>query len=378
MFKFESKKILIISPQPWGHLSISKHHYAKALSVKNEVLFLNAPEEKTGMKFWTEEVPSYPNLHVIRYLLPLPYSFFFHLRTIYKRVNLFLVSKKIRSITPVFDVCIDFGNYLLYDNIDFVRAEIKIYFPVDDFEDLKPSMRGSRFALSVSDNIIEKFRQQGQKCYFINHGLSKEFADLATTRLNNLKEWVKAGRLNIGYAGNLFIPFIDTCLLGKIIENNPDVMFHFFGSVKFDPGIAWQVAWYKLLTEAKNVKLYGSVKPEELAIRFEDIDAFLLCYKPDNKNYHAENSHKIFEYFSTGRVIISTPITIYKKSKLFCMSENNEQFEVTFNDAIQKLEKYNAIEYAKARILLSLDNEYTRQIERIEAIINKAEKSTLN
>ncbi len=378
MFKFEGRKILIISPQSWSHLSISKHHYAKALSLKNDVWFLNAPEEEWGLKFKMENVTSYPNLHVIRYSLPLPYSFFFHLRAFYKKVNLFFISKKMRNITPLFDVCIDFGNYLLYDNVDFVRAEYKIYFPVDDFEDLKPSMRGSRFAFSVSDNIIEKFQRQGRKCYFINHGLSKVFADLAKTRLNSLKKWVRSGRLNIGYAGNLFIPFIDTRILGNIIKNNPDVMFHFWGSVKYNPDTAWQVEWYKLLTESKNVKLYGTVSPEELALMFADIDAFLLCYKPDNKNYHAENSHKIFEYFSTGRVIISTPITIYKQSNLFCMSENNEQFEFTFNDAIQNIEKYNAFEFAKARILLSLENEYTRQIERIESVINKAEKSTIN
>lgn len=373
MFKFDQKKILIISPQAWTHLNISKHHYAKELALKNEVWFLNAPENERGIKFKTETEPGYPSLHIIKYSLPVSSFFFFHFRGIYKGLNLWYVSKQLKRITSQFDVCIDFGNYLLYDDVNFVPAKVKIYFPVDDFEHLKPATRGCDFIFSVSLNILEKFKKRGLTGFFINHGLSRIFAEPARQKLNAMQEWKKADTVNVGYAGNLFIPFIDTATLKNVILKHPDVLFHFFGSYKHDKRDAGQVAWYDFLSGAQNVKLYGSLSPENLVERYTDMDAFLLCYKPDNKNYHTENSHKIFEYLSTGKVLISTPITIYKHNKLFCMSADNETFEATFNNAITALEQYNGIECMKERVLFSLDNEYKRQIERIETIIHQTQ-----
>ncbi|MBX2924888.1 MAG: hypothetical protein KF746_21995 [Chitinophagaceae bacterium] len=378
MFKFAGKNILIISPQPWTHHNISKHHYAKELSLRNKVWFINAPEKKWGFHFSIKKIIDYPNLSIISYSIPLPYFFFFHVRSWYKKINVRIVAKRLREITPEFDLCIDFGNYLLYENADFVNAKLKLYFPVDDFENLQPSMRGSAFAFSVSNNIVAKFTKQGLTCHFINHGLSKEFADFARLRLINMKRWQRGENLNVGYAGNLFIPFIYTEPLKKIITNYPEVIFHFFGSTNYDKTISWQAEWYEFLVQTKNVKLYGSLNTAQLTLAFANMDAFLLSYKPDNKNYHAENSHKIIEYLSTGRVIISTPITLYKQNKLFCMCDEHKDFEQTFNMVLKNMESYNSIVYAKERILLSLDNEYVRQIERIESIINLSEGSRNN
>ncbi|MCC6287122.1 MAG: hypothetical protein IT249_04495 [Chitinophagaceae bacterium] len=343
------------------------------LSLKNEVWFLNAPQEKTGLDFKTERISSYPGLHIIKYSLPVPKFLFFHFRSLYKKINLLFLSRKLRKIVSQFDICIDFGNYMLYDNTNFVNANLKIYFPVDDFEDLKPSMRGSTLAFSVSANIIEKFKKNGLKCHFINHGLNSIFAEHAKQQLCDIKQWVRKDVLHIAYAGNLFIPFIDVNALEKVIRQNPDIVFHFFGSTIHNPEVSWHVRWYKFLSETKNVKLYGSISSSELAEAFANKDAFLLCYKPDNKNYHAENSHKIFEYFSTGKVIISTPITLYVENELFCMSNGNENFENTFSRGIAGIEKYNSIEYLKKRILFSLENEYSNQVKKMEKIINQKE-----
>ena len=40
------KAILLISPQPWNHVRISKHHYAEALAGHNNVLFLEPPRRE--------------------------------------------------------------------------------------------------------------------------------------------------------------------------------------------------------------------------------------------------------------------------------------------------------------------------------------------
>lgn len=351
-------------------MSISKHHYAQELSKKNEVWFLNAPDQKFGLEFKSENVSDFPRLNIIRYTLPMQQFFFFHFNNVYKRVNQFFIAKWLKQVTPEFDVCIDFGNYLLYDNVNFVKAKLKIYFPVDDFENLKVSLRGSDVAFSVSEKIIKKFESHGLDCHFVNHGLASEFAGLAKQRLHHLDRWENKPSLNIAYAGNLYIPFINFKALMAVIKANPGIHFHFFGSTQTRSDILWHDEWQSFLASSANVKLYGVVNSKKLADYFAGMDAFLLCYTPDNKNYHAENSHKIFEYFSTGKVIIATPITIYNKNRLFCMSDDATGFFDTFTKAIAEIGQHNEISQQKERIMLALDNEYTRQVEKMEVMIN--------
>ena len=44
-----NKNILLISPEPWGELMVSKHHYALELANRNKVFFLNPPGHREGL-----------------------------------------------------------------------------------------------------------------------------------------------------------------------------------------------------------------------------------------------------------------------------------------------------------------------------------------
>jgi len=47
MFSFTNKTIFILSPQPWGKMHISKHHYAIELAKKgNLIYYFNPPAKK--------------------------------------------------------------------------------------------------------------------------------------------------------------------------------------------------------------------------------------------------------------------------------------------------------------------------------------------
>ena len=93
--------------------------------------------------------------------------------------------------------------------------------------------------------------------------------------------------------------------------------------------------WNGFLGSAKNVKLHGFVSAEKLAHAYREMDGFLLCYKPDYKDYHAENSHKVFEYLSTGKVMVSTYLSIYEGNELINMSgkDKNEDLVEVFADS---------------------------------------------
>ncbi len=360
------KNILILSPQPWVDLKLSKHHYAASLAeMGNHVLFVNAPEKGIG---WGSKliVPdsSNPTLKILKTKFPLPEFLKFKARELYISCYWQMIKPVIRKTLGRIDICIDFGHYGLFNGLQKIEARKKIFFPVDDFENLPPDMRGADIGFSVSKVIVDKFRNAGHDFHFINHGLSDDFV-----QGNGLqsKTYTPGKKLKIGYSGNLLIRFLDRELFYKVISENPEHEFHLFG--KMDPGNnVDDLIWAEKLKSLPNTVLHGMLNTVQLAEAMQEMDAFMLVYIPDNKNYHAENSHKILEYLSTGKVIISTWISIYEGSGLLEMTGKLEhkEYSALFRDVLENIARFNAPELQKKRISFALDNTYTRQIERIE------------
>ncbi|MBW7942892.1 MAG: hypothetical protein H3C64_11015 [Candidatus Kuenenia stuttgartiensis] len=314
------------------------------------------------------------NLEVLEYNIALPEKIKFHWPGLYQLVIKRTLRKILKRRLDPIDVCIDFGCYQQYQSISWIPAKTHIFFPVDDYANLKADSRGADLVLSVSENICRKFEASGKVCHFINHGLNKEFEENAVRILRGEKFWKRREKIKIGYSGNLFISFLDIPVVRKIIQENPRIEFHFFGSTNYNKENKEHVAWNGFLKNTPNVVLHGFLHPRELVRSLNEMDGFLLCYKPDYKNYHAENSHKVFEYLSTGKVLITTYLSIYQDNHLMKMSgkDNNEALINIFTDTIKLLEIENSPEIQKDRIILALDNTYNRQIKRIGDIIENA------
>jgi hypothetical protein len=362
---FANKIIYIFSPQPWSYLQISKHHYARALSKNNRVYFISPPHYGTQFTFSVSE--EQPGLHLVKYALAVPGFLRFKLPAMYKWLLRFYLSGKLRTSLPLADVAFDFGCYQQFDNMNFIRATHKIFFPVDDFGTFKADDRGADLVLSVSKNIQDKF--PAGKCHFINHGLSEEFSNRA---IQNTHSWQQRGAIKVGCAGNLFIRFLDAETLSKLIAQHSSVEFHFFGSQDSDLSMAWQRTWKEILENSPNVHLRGKLSSQALAEAYDDMDAFLLCYKPDYINYHGENSHKVLEYLSTGRVLVATHLKIYENSRLFEMSPNNENEELVsvFDKVISDIGEYNSSSRSQLRKNYALDHTYDKNIDRISKLIS--------
>jgi hypothetical protein len=364
----EGRNIVIFSPQRWNHLYISKQHYALALARNNRVWFISAPEETPGMAYRISYPVADLPLTLVSYKVILPDICKFKMPGLYKKVTAARLRSLVKQLAGKVDVCIDFGCYQFFNNLDFIDAEHKIYFPVDDFENLVASKRGARYVFSVSTNIIDKFGRHGVPVSFINHGLADAFAKKAVSRLERASFPVRVGgKLRFGYSGNLFIRFLDIPVLQQLVERNPGVEFHFFGDTAFNAGNQQHAKWNNFLHSMPNIKLHGFVTPEALADAYEDLDGFVLCYKPDYKDYHGENSHKVFEYLSGGKVVVSTHLTLYANSPLLNCSpkDRNDLLLEVFADTIANLDRYNSAVLQQQRIELALDNTYAKQLGRI-------------
>ncbi len=357
------KNIVIFSPQNWSHLKVSKHHYATQLALSNNVLFICVNKNFKSIK--TTQIQK--NLLVVEISICLQNILIFKCPKIYKLLWINSVINYLKTKMPIVDVVFDFGCYQFFDNLNFIKATKKIYFPVDDNVSINSDVRGADYVFSVSKNIVEKLEKKNNQVHLINHGLSRVF--LNTNNFDNNKE--TDDKLNVCYSGNLFIKFLNRNLLSLIINNNPDINFNFFGSNNFNKNNLNDLTWYNYLISKKNVYLKGQVEVEKLALEFKKQDAFLLIYEADNENYHCENSHKILEYLSSGKVIVTTPISYYENFNLFevCKSNDHQIFSNFFSKVISNIGFYNSDEKAKLRQQYAFENSYEKQIERISKIV---------
>jgi len=110
---------------------------------------------------------------------------------------------------------------------------------------------------------------------------------------------------------------LDVGCLIKIITENPEVIFEFWGTYEakqsnIGGGSDKEVEQFiSQLQQARNVVLHGPVHPKQLAVEFQRMNAFLICYDIQKDQSRGTNYHKVMEYLSTGQVVISNNITTY-------------------------------------------------------------------
>ena len=375
-----NKTILVISPQSWGSMFVAKHHYAIELAkLGNKVYFLNPPENNK----WTlagrqdriqiSSLANEPNLFLIWHTLYFPYNLKFHAKKVFD----FLMQKQVKDILRLLDKKVDIvwsfdlGN--LYPFANF-RDAFKIFHPVDEPRNPE-AIRAATDAdilLAVTNEIIEKYKGFSIPKYFINHGVSGYFFDQ--------KELSARDSVRVGLSGNLLRPDIDWNILLKIIDENPNVIFEVWGNYDVQKGnlgggLNGTVKQFiQTLQAAPNVILHGSVPSDRLPYELKGMDAFLICYDVQKDQSKGTNYHKIMEYLSTGKVVISNNVTTYRNEpRLIQMvneREHNQSLPVLFKNVINELETHNTPALQKYRVSFALENTYDKQIRRIESIIN--------
>ena len=366
---FQNKTIVIFSPQPWNHISISKHHYALTLSENNTVYFISAPTHQLGKSDMVEKIGK--SLFVIHYTMIVPELLKFKANKVYQFFIKNKVSKLLKKHVGNVDYLFDFGCYQIFNSTSSFPARYRIFFPVDDFSNLKGDPRGANIVFTVSTAIQKKF--EPDQCFFINHGLSSTFVENAARELRACIQRQPTGKIRVGYAGNIFLRFINFEVFEELITSNPSVEFHLFGNLAFDSGNSIHQKWNSVIRNSKNVVIRGWLSASELVKAYDEIDMFLLCYKADNLNYHGENSHKILEYLSTGKVIVSSHISSYANNGLFEMdtSENNT-LPIIFSRVISNIGEYNSLDRMQQRRQYAIDNSYVNQLERMVNIMNRS------
>ncbi|HVS95277.1 MAG TPA: hypothetical protein VHE54_02295 [Puia sp.] len=412
-----NKNILIISPQAWGNMFISKHHYAVELARRgNRVYFLNPPGEggpaarpQTNFAARARNVEvirseTVPDLWFIRHNLRFPYKLKFHALPLFHSLMRFQARRILRAIGRPIDIVWSFDLGYLYP-FHFFGQSLKIFHPVD--EPLTAAAiraaTGADVLFAVTREIVGKYHRFDIPRHFINHGVSNEFLAMAqagdagneadATSDTPLPQTAGGGArsadvpggvgashaVRIGFSGNLLRPDIDRETFLKIIRDNPGVVFECWGSYKqgqsniggaADDATA---AFAAALLEQPNIILHGPVPSDRLAKEIHRMDGFLICYDIHKDQSGGTNYHKIMEYLSTGKVIVSNNVTTYQDRpdllRMVAERDNNRHLPSLFKEVITRLAEHNSPEARNRRIAFARENTYPKQLDRIAAIL---------
>jgi len=281
-----------------------------------------------------------------------------------------------KEIGKPIDIVWSFDLNHIYPFSLFPAKAIKILHPVDEPQSpvAIKSAEGADIIFSVTREILEKYEQFPVPKIFINHGLSNVFLAGAIENKTN-------GQVRVGFSGNLIRHDLDRPTFLKIIRENPQVVFECWGSCKPNElnigGVYDQSAkdFIAELSKLPNVILHGAVPPTALRTGYARMDAFLICYDVVRDVSKGTNYHKVMEFLSTGKVIVSNNITTYQNRddlvQMVKERDNNEALPHLFKEVIDHLDVYNKGQLEQKRIHFSRSNTYECQIQRIDTILQQ-------
>jgi glycosyltransferase involved in cell wall biosynthesis len=359
-------------------MMLSKHHYALELAKRgNNVYFLNPPKDVFSFKshFERNRFPAIPGLMVIDHQLYFPDKIKFHALWLYRRLMRRHIDSLVQFIDRKLDLIISFDLHGKYPLDSFTGDCKKIYFPADNpiFPNSRYAVKGAGYIISVTKEILKAFDDTGLPQLLLNHGLSSEFVvgNVNTAYLPNKP-------LRVGLSGNFLRQDLDHVTLMKIVEENQDVFFELWGSYgKSNIGGSDSDETRLFIEKLKslpNVVLHGIVDKKSLADGFAGVDAFLICYDVNKDQSKGSNYHKVIEYLSTGKAIISNNVSAYRDEEdmvyMVSSREDNMDLPRLFRAVIGKLHYYNEPGRMLKRINFARANSYASQLDKIEKFLS--------
>jgi hypothetical protein len=322
------KKALIISPESWGKMRISKHHYAIELAKNGyEVFFLEplVADWRVRSRRFDCSGSNFQGLHVVSQSISFPYNVKFHLQIVYS----FLMRYHIRSLEREFGPFDLVWSYDLNDSIPlrFFSSGIKKIFFAADWPQSQSFVRASEGAdliVSVAKEILELYLPEGDAGrLLLQHGVAPCFIEAAKLPFNPSSD-----RIKVGMTGNLLRPDIDRVVLLQIISTHHSIDFELYGpfsSGQSNLGCDFDEEtelFIEKLRSNTNVTLHGVVTPEELAMELREIDVFLICYDASRDQSKATNYHKVTEFLAYGRPIIANRISAHIGNSMVIQTAN--------------------------------------------------------
>lgn len=358
-----NKNILIISPEPWDHIFVSKHHYAIALAKRgNHVCFLNPPSNSAGIvTITTHGVVVMDHMGYIAGTSKMP-----------RLIRLMFFKRAFKKIEQAFgssfDIVWSFDNSVFYDFNFLPKRILKIFHLVDlDMNfNLASATKTANFCICTTEIIKKEILLFNNNAYKITHGYAQP---------EKIKPWNLPGKntLKAVYVGNLSMLYLDWKILYQTAASNNNVDFIFYGpnAENFDQNINSTHGFKKEISQIAHVYFEGKVASSDISSVLESADILLVSYQ---EIFHHEqaNPHKMIEYLGSGKPIVATYTSEYLDQKhLLYMSEKNEDWPEKFRYVVDHMEEAKSPMLETQRKAYATDNTIEKQLHRIEKLIDQ-------
>ena len=374
MYPLRNKTVYLISPERWGKMRISKHHYALELADRGCTVYFIEPPTLETKGVTIRPTSDHPRVYVVTYK-----PVFRGERFLPSRIFEWLLRRQIdllvREIGNKPDVVWCFQSFLFRD-LRWFGAPVRIFFLADQFNKpgVPPEADTATLTLAVSDTIYNRIKAGGRPVCRVNHGLQRAFHESLIRRLNEPARSTVHPPKVVGYLGNLRMEALNREAMLRIVDMCSDLTFIFWGSYKPAElnlgGLQSEEAnrFIEQLIARPNVQLRGAFHGQELRDQMEEADVFWLCLKLDlTEVCDGSNSHKIMEYLSTGKPVITQPVSSYRDlDLLYMMPDARDDFAAYFKSVIERLASGEDPGLARKRMEYAQENSYEAQLLRIE------------
>lgn len=358
-------------------MQLSKQHYAVGLANQGaNVFFLNPARCHFGLSSRFTLTSIGERLFIIESSIPFIPRLRFRLKLMFSLVHRLCLEKYISKKRIEVHIVWNFDNGLVSRVLPFRDADIKIFHPVD-YLVAPVKVSPYDYVFSLSQSILNTIGHSHK--YFINHGLTSAFETCGEAlHSNHLALGRGRRRLVCGYVGNLLAHAIDREVFYDVIQSNPDVEFWLIGTYSYkennlmlNPNVDdMSRVFVEKIRSLPNVVLFGPLAHDEIVKKFASIDLFLIAYKVSD-HYKGDNSHKVLEYLSTGKPIVSSFLSVYSNFDLLIMApfNRNDLLVDLFKFVASNIDFYMQPQLCERRVRYALENRYESHIKRIEKIL---------
>jgi hypothetical protein len=355
--ELRGKRILLLSPEPWEGLHMSKHHLSQALAERgNTVCFVDPPasDEQDISVRAVGEVNLVRYRHWLRGVNRLPDAVN---RWYYKR----LITRIADRTGGAFDIiwCFDTSRMQVFpDGIGLRVLHLADY----DILHMGRGLIPSADIIFTTGQVVADAVLPRARCRVVNLGHALDARWL--NGIDALAERPARAVRNVVFMGQLVITYNDWDGFNRIVRNHPELEFIFIGpySDEFpDPA-------FKELRQHGNARFTGLLAKDALIPMVRDADLLFFGFRSGTVSKERANPHKVLEYLSTGNVIAGSYTMEYgPRTDLFVMAPEGGDLLTAFDLALRDHDQLNAPAARARRIAFAQARSMDRLIARIES-----------
>ncbi|MEM8939089.1 MAG: glycosyltransferase [Bacteroidota bacterium] len=263
------------------------------------------------------------------------------------------IFRKLQQVARVkFGIIWSFDNSVFYDFDSLPNRLFKISHSMDLSQSFQMarSSRSADVCFGVTPEIVERQRKRNKHSYLITHGVTLHLP---------IEKIILPGtnKKKVLYFGNLAMPHLNWDLLKKATERFLAVDFILVGS---NHAFAHKI-------HTRNLHLVNSVSSKCLPGYMAACDVLILFYKKQYHNSYAM-PHKMLEYLSSGKPIVSNEFSGYKEmTDLIYQADTQVEWIQNLERALDKDDPRKS----EQRKSFALANTYKTKLHEIQQIIQE-------